>query len=137
MSIIQILGFGLFAFIDNQYFYKVYRTLFNFDKFREITGIKIVPIFGLFQLGINIYFFGIFALIPFILNIASTTSLYFYQKANKKKLISEYPPNFSFSDPIMHEMSLKIEQLRILKTEGKISEEEFISHLNNILENKE
>lgn len=137
ISIIQVLGFGLFAFIDNQYFYKVHKTLYNFDKFREITGIKVVPIFGIFQFGINAYFFGIFALIPFSLNLISTASLYLYQKSNKKKLISEYSPNFSFQDPIMHEMSLKIGQLRTLKSEGKISEEEFIFHLNNILENKE
>jgi len=45
--------------------------------------------------------------------------------------------NDTLFDPTMQEMSLKIGQLRILKSEGKISEEEFMFHLNNILEDKE
>ncbi len=127
----------LVGFFINQYFNKIYLALYNFDKFREITGLSVILIFSSFQLIANFVLFGFFALIPFVLNCLSVILLSNYQKRNKvayTETIKTFP---NLEDPSMQEMSLKIGQLRILKSEGKITEEEFMFHLNNILENKE
>ncbi|MBE5734849.1 MAG: hypothetical protein E7361_00125 [Clostridiales bacterium] len=135
---IYVSGASLFAFFINQYFHKVSITLYNFDKFREISGLFVIPIFASFQLIINSFLLGIFALIPFVANALAGILLMILQKNNRKNYIQQtLNTNDTLFDPTMQEMSLKIGQLRILKSEGKISEEEFMFHLNNILEDKE
>jgi len=127
----------LFGFFVNQYFNKIYFALFNFDKFREISGLPVILVFSAFQLISNFALFGFFALIPLIFNCLSIIFLTSYQKKNRLKY-SEVTNKFqNIEDPDMQQMCLKIGQLRILKSEGKITEEEFMLHLNNILENKE
>ena len=128
---------SLFCFFINQYFYNIYRTLYNFDKFREITGIGVVPMFGILQLVGNTVILGVLSIVPFVLGIIATILLHKFQKDNRSRLIAESTHTHIFDDPAMQEKSLKIGQLRILKSEGKISEEEFMFHLNNILEDKE
>ncbi len=135
---IYIAAAAFFGFFINQYFYHVSITLSNFDKFREITGLYVVPIFALGQLLANMFTLGIIAAAPFVFNVVATILLILVQRANNKLYAQNMEvPSVAIFDPAMQEMSLKIGQLRILKSEGKISEEEFMLHLNNILENKE
>ena len=135
---LYICSASFFCFFINQYFYRVSLTLFNFDKFREITGLFVIPIFAIGQLFANLFILGLISIVPFVMNIASCLILILVQKSNKKIFQeSELAKSDVVFDPAMQEMSLKIGQLRILKSEGKISEEEFLFHLNNILENKE
>ncbi len=135
---IYISSASFFAFFINQYFHKVSITLYNFDKFREISGLYVIPIFATFQAMANIFIVGIFAIIPLVANIVPCILLILLQRRNRK-IVENYPTinETLANNPAMQEMSLKIGQLRILKSEGKISEEEFMFHLNNILEDKE
>lgn len=129
---------SFFGFFINQYFYKVYVTLFNFDKFMEITGLFVIPLFAIGQFVINALFIGIIAMIPLLLSILSAVLLKIYQNNNG---IASFATQFAqanpSNDPMIREMGFKIGQLRMLKSAGKITDEEFMLHLNNILENKE
>jgi len=122
------------AFGINKYFYKMYITLYHFDRFKEISGLWIIIATSTIQLAANFITLGLFACIPLCLNIISMLLLHFYQK-KKNQIIAD--PQTETLDPLLLEMNFKIDKLRDLKSQGKISEEEFMSHLNNILDQKE
>ena len=133
----QIMLASCVGYFTNQYFYRVYMTLYNFDRFREISGLFIIPIFSVAQLIMNFSLLGVLAVIPFAFNIASTIALTAYQKSINKALSKAGFSESEIKDPAIQEAGLKIAQLRILKAEGKITQEEFMAHIYNILENKE
>ena len=138
-SIYVTLIAGFCGFFANQHFYHIYLTLYNFDKFKEISGLSIIIFRSILQLIVNIILLGIFAIIPLVLNLIAMLLLFTYQKRNNKTMEQFFATHDTtvLQDASMQEMSFKIGQLRLLKSEGKISEEEFMFHLNNILENKE
>ena len=98
-------------------------TLYNFDRFREISGLFIIPIFSVAQLIMNFSLLGVLAVIPFAFNIASTIALTAYQKSINKALSKAGFSESEIKDPAIQEAGLKIAQLRILKAEGKITQE--------------
>ena len=137
-DIMYIATASCIGFFINQYFSKIYLTLQNFDKYREITGLNVIIAFAVIQIVANYILIGVFAIIPLVLDILAIVLLKHYQKRNSPS--SEYISqlaNIFEGNYALQEMSFKIGQLRILRSKGRISEEEFMLHLNNILENKE